>query len=50
MRHDIRHLDYNHYNPIKQGYVAQARDWLHSTFHRFVREVFINRTRQEKAI
>ncbi len=50
MRHDTRHLDYIHYNSIKHGYVAQARDWLNSIIHCFVREVFINRTRQEEVI
>jgi len=33
-----RHVDYIHYNPVKHGYVSSARDWPHSTFHRFVAE------------
>lgn len=33
-----RHMDYIHFNPVKHGYVEQARDWPHSTFHRYVRE------------
>ncbi|GAB2505512.1 transposase [Pseudoxanthomonas sangjuensis] len=31
-----RHVDYIHYNPVKHGYVAQARDWPYSTFPRWV--------------
>lgn len=31
-----RHVDYVHYNPVKHGHVAQARDWPYSTFHRYV--------------
>jgi len=31
-----RHLDYIHYNPIKHGYVQRAREWLWSSFHRYV--------------
>ena len=30
------HLDYIHINPVKHGLVAVARDWPHSTFHRWV--------------
>lgn len=33
-----RHMDYIHFNPVKHGYVLQAREWPHSTFHRYVRE------------
>lgn len=32
-----RHIDYIHYNPVKHGYVTQAVDWRHSSFHRYVR-------------
>ncbi len=32
------HVDYIHLNPVKHGHVAQVADWLHSSFHRFVRE------------
>ena len=32
-----RHCDYIHFNPVKHGYVASARDWPYSSFHRFVR-------------
>ena len=31
-----RHVDYIHYNPVKHGYVTQACDWPHSSFHRYV--------------
>jgi putative transposase len=30
------HMDYVHINPVKHGLVTRARDWPHSTFHRFV--------------
>ncbi len=32
------HMDYVHYNPVKHGFVAQVREWPHSTFHRCVRD------------
>ncbi|MFL6818439.1 MAG: REP-associated tyrosine transposase [Bradyrhizobium sp.] len=31
-----RHVDYIHFNPVKHGLVACARDWPHSSFHRYV--------------
>ena len=31
-----RHVDYIHFNPIKHGHVTRARDWPHSSFHRYV--------------
>jgi putative transposase len=31
-----RHVDYIHYNPVKHGWVEQAADWPHSSFHRYV--------------
>ncbi|KRD77167.1 transposase [Lysobacter sp. Root983] len=31
------HCDYVHYNPVKHGLVAAARDWPYSSFHRCVR-------------
>lgn len=35
---DLRqHVDYVHLNPLKHGWVTRARDWPHSSFHRFVR-------------
>lgn len=30
------HVDYIHYNPVKHGYVAQAGQWPHSSFMRYV--------------
>ena len=30
------HLDYVHWNPVKHGHVRCARDWRHSSFHRWV--------------
>lgn len=40
IRHEIdleRHVDYIHFNPVKHGWVAHARDWPYSSFHRYVR-------------
>jgi putative transposase len=31
-----RHMDYVHFNPVKHGHVARARDWPFSSFHRCV--------------
>ncbi|MDR2239209.1 MAG: transposase [Zoogloeaceae bacterium] len=31
-----RHVDYIHYNPVKHGLTARAKDWPHSTFSRWV--------------
>ncbi len=31
------HFDYIHWNPVKHAYVRCARDWPHSSFHRWVR-------------
>jgi putative transposase len=31
------HLDYIHYNPVKHGYVQTAKEWPHSSFHRWVK-------------
>ncbi len=33
-----RHVDYIHFNPVKHGLVGAARDWPHSSFHRYVRQ------------
>ena len=30
------HMDYIHFNPVRHGHVAAARDWPHSSFHRCV--------------
>jgi len=31
------HCNYIHYNPVKHGLVKVPKDWLYSTFHRYVR-------------
>jgi len=31
-----RHVDYIHFNPVKDGHVSQVSDWPHSSFHRYV--------------
>ena len=31
-----RHLDYIHFNPVKHGHAASARDWPYSSLHRWV--------------
>ncbi|MES1191361.1 MAG: transposase [Steroidobacter sp.] len=30
------HVDYIHYNPVKHGHVMRARDWPHSSFHKYM--------------
>jgi len=32
------HFDYIHFNPVKHALVARPRDWLWSSFHRWVRQ------------
>ena len=34
----VRHVEYIHYNPVKHGLAASPKEWVHSSFHRFVRE------------
>ena len=34
----VAHCDYIHYNPVKHGLAASARDWEYSTFHRYVKD------------
>jgi putative transposase len=36
------HMDYLHSNQVKHGLVKHAKDWPHSTFHRYVREGIYN--------
>jgi putative transposase len=31
------HVNYIHYNPVKHGYVNNAKDWPYSSFHLFVK-------------
>jgi putative transposase len=36
---DLRnHIDCIHFNPVKDRHVSHVCDWLHSSFHRFVRD------------
>ncbi len=36
---DFRHhVDYIHSNPVKHGWVKQAADWPHSSFHQYVKQ------------
>lgn len=40
---DLRkHIDYIHYNPIKHGYVKQAKEWKYSTFKKYVKQGLYN--------
>lgn len=32
----VRHIDYIHFNPVRHKLVPRARDWPHSSFHRYV--------------
>lgn len=34
----VRHCDYIHYNPVKHGLCKSPKEWLFSSFHRFVDE------------
>jgi len=34
------HVDYIHYNPVKHGYVQQAKDWPYSSFHLWVKKEY----------
>lgn len=31
-----KHMNYIHYNPVKNGHVRQVRDWPYSTFYRYL--------------
>ena len=33
-----RHVDYIHWNPVKHGHVRHAREWPHTSLHRFIRD------------
>lgn len=37
-----RHVDYIHFNPVKHGLARRARDWPHSTFHRYVKNGLVS--------
>jgi len=32
------HINYIHYNPVKHGLVSSPKDWVFTTFHRYVKE------------
>ena len=32
------HVDYIHYNPVKHQYAESPKDWIYSSFHKYVRE------------
>ena len=34
----MHYVDYIHYNPVKHGLVAAPKDWIYSSFHRYVRD------------
>lgn len=34
----IQHIDYIHYNPVKHNLCQSPKDWLYSSFHKYVRE------------
>ena len=38
----LAHVDYIHYNPVKHGLVTRVSDWPYSSFHRFVRMVWLS--------
>jgi hypothetical protein len=42
-------MDYIYINPVKHGYVSNVIDWPFSTFHRDVREDYIQRIGQERS-
>ncbi|MGH8427056.1 MAG: REP-associated tyrosine transposase [Gammaproteobacteria bacterium] len=31
-----QHVDYVHINPVKHGYASRAREWRHSSIHRYI--------------
>ncbi|MEB3178656.1 MAG: transposase [Nostocaceae cyanobacterium] len=33
-----QHLDYVHYNPVRHGLVMTPKDWVYSSFHRYVQD------------
>lgn len=38
-----RHIDYSHWNPVKQGDVKKVVEWPYSSFHRYVKQgIFAN--------
>ena len=37
------HINYVHYNPVKHGYVKCVKDWVYSSFHKFVEDKFYDK-------
>jgi putative transposase len=33
-----KHVEYIHYNPVKHGHVKSPKDWVYSSFHKYVRQ------------
>lgn len=33
-----KHVEYIHYNPVKHGHVKSPKDWIYSSFHKYVRQ------------
>jgi len=33
-----QHVDYIHYNPVRHGLVTAPKDWVYSSFHRYIRD------------
>ena len=33
-----QHVDYIYYNPVRHGLVMAPKDWIYSSFHRYVRD------------
>ena len=36
-----RHVNYIHFNPVKDGYVSSPVDWSYSSIHRYIRQGII---------
>ena len=37
------HINYIHYNPVKHGDVKCVKDWVYSSFHKFVKDKFYDK-------
>ena len=37
------HINYIHYNPVKHGCVKCVKDWVYSSFHKFVEDKFYDK-------
>lgn len=36
------HVDYIYYNPVKHVHVKHVKDWLYSTFHKYVTQALVD--------